>query len=379
MPAQTVSFHLSSATATDHGNSRYSVDLAPELDIGHTAEPTVYLHNLCFTNTFANVSAALYDNAALALTGSGVTGATTSTTISLADGAYGLADLELQIARGLKEIMVPNATPGQPDISAWARLKDVLNADLTSGSTYGSAAMSTAFVETTTDDGPSATITNRMAQEKQWQMQLADPDNAEEWRQALSIDQIKNFKYNFPVIPGYLPTLTSVDVDPETHVFYRFYVKPLTLAADNSSNRVKAVWVSETLAANVASSPLWTKLLGFSTENIASMTFYTEHDATSPARIDRVRACSFHCPSLASGTYGTDGKQGGSQLAMVPITADIGDVQSWEVSVPIRVPCSIAGSIKNRLEFFLSNEDGDVIDLLGERLEAVVVLEWNAP
>eukprot|EP01047_Picozoa_sp_COSAG01_P095864 COSAG01_NODE_26482_length_712_cov_5.727569_1_plen_105_part_10 len=46
------------------------------------------------------------------------------------------------------------------------------------------------------------------------------------------------------------------------------------------------------------------------------------------ARIDKTRAVAFHCPSLASGTYGTSGSHGDSQLAVVPITVGIGSVQS---------------------------------------------------
>ena len=45
--------------------------------------------------------------------------------------------------------------------------------------------------------------------------------------------------------------------------------------------------------------------------------------ANNPARIDKTRAVSFHCPSLASGTYSTTGQMGGSQLAMVPITVGV--------------------------------------------------------
>ena len=99
--------------------------------------------------------------------------------------------------------------------------------------------------------------------------------------------------------------------------------------------------------------------------------------ANNPARIDKTRAVSFHCPSLASGTYSTQGQMGGSQLAMVPITVGVGEVQSWEASVPIKLPSSVAGSVRHKIHFFLSNEDGDTISTLGERFEAVMVLEYD--
>ena len=70
MTRKTVSFHVSSATANANSdNTSFSIDLVPELDVGHTAEPTVYLHNLSFVNTFANVSKDLYDNATVTLAG----------------------------------------------------------------------------------------------------------------------------------------------------------------------------------------------------------------------------------------------------------------------------------------------------------------------
>ena len=95
MTRKTVSFHVSSATANANtDNTSFSIDLVPELDVGHTAEPTVYLHNLSFVNTFANVSKDLYDNATMTFSISG--GAAVS--FDLADGAYSLADLELAIA-----------------------------------------------------------------------------------------------------------------------------------------------------------------------------------------------------------------------------------------------------------------------------------------
>ena len=80
---------------------------------------------------------------------------------------------------------------------------------------------------------------------------------------------------------------------------------------------------------------------------------------------------------LETGTYGTGGLLGGSQLALIPITAKIGETQNWEASVPIKVPCRAAGSTIGHIDFYLSNEDGDPINLLQDRFEAVVVVEWE--
>eukprot|EP01047_Picozoa_sp_COSAG01_P022811 COSAG01_NODE_1367_length_10557_cov_13.156053_3_plen_208_part_00 len=94
MTRKTVSFHVSSATANANSdNTSFSIGLVPELDVGHTAEPTVYLHNLSFVNTFANVSKDLYDNATVSMTLDGET-----IEFDLEPGAYSLQDLELAIA-----------------------------------------------------------------------------------------------------------------------------------------------------------------------------------------------------------------------------------------------------------------------------------------
>ena len=83
---RTVSFHLTSQTATRHGDSNFSIPLSPALEIPHTAEATVYLHNLLFDNAIANVSKNLYDNADIQIEYDGH-----QVNMSFDDGAYSLA------------------------------------------------------------------------------------------------------------------------------------------------------------------------------------------------------------------------------------------------------------------------------------------------
>ena len=61
---------------------------------------------------------------------------------------------------------------------------------------------------------------------------------------------------------------------------------------------------------------------------------------------------------------------------MVPINVPLGAVQVWETSNPIRVECGISGSTLAELRCYLTTEDGDPIELLGDRWEAVLVLEY---
>ena len=95
----TIPFHVSSQAATDKGGGRFEIPLNPPLEIGHTAHPTVYLNNLSFTNTFANIDKDLYDNADLHLqvyqaASPGATMTLQSAPITLDTGNYSLSELE---------------------------------------------------------------------------------------------------------------------------------------------------------------------------------------------------------------------------------------------------------------------------------------------
>ena len=98
--------------------------------------------------------------------------------------------------------------------------------------------------------------------------------------------------------------------------------------------------------------------------------------AQNAAKIDRTRAILFHCPTIAAGSYSTAGKRGGSAIGMVPIDAGVGDTQSWECSVPVMVPARIAGTSVSSITVFLSNEDGDKLQLMGDRWSAQLILSF---
>ena len=79
--------------------------------------------------------------------------------------------------------------------------------------------------------------------------------------------------------------------------------------------------------------------------------------------------------SIVSGVYSSSGRLGGSQLALVPIEAEIGRPQVYTAKVPIKLRARTAGSNLQRVIFFLSSEDGDPIDLQEERFDAAVLLQ----
>jgi hypothetical protein len=51
-------------------------------------------------------------------------------------------------------------------------------------------------------------------------------------------------------------------------------------------------------------------------------------------------------------------------------------VQAWEASVPVQVPANIAGSSLSHLTVFLSNEDGEKLNLLADRWSAQLILSF---
>ena len=177
---------------------------------------------------------------------------------------------------------------------------------------------------------------------------LADPDKAEQW----TANQY------------------------ETTVGTTTYQKLVSLSADVPTNRV-TLRTAGSLQITNDGGLMMTTLLGFAPEQLGTPTEATETIvAANAAKIDKNRAVVFHCPSLGGGSYSTAGRRGGSALQMVPINVPLGAVQVWETSNPIRVECGISGSTLAELRCYLTTEDGDPIELLGDRWEAVLVLEY---
>jgi hypothetical protein len=152
------------------------------------------------------------------------------------------------------------------------------------------------------------------------------------------------------------------------------YVKLVSLTGDTELNRCVLQCAPQL---NIVSGNLLTTVLGFDASQLGSTTEGPAVvTANNAARVDRNRCVVFHAPTLAAGSYSTAGKRGGSALAMIPITAPVGDVQAWEASVPVQVPANIAGSSLSHLTVFLSNEDGERLNLLADRWSAQLILSF---
>jgi len=312
----TISFHLNSTDSIKIDESRYRLNLTPALRIPHEADKTctVYLHNLMFNNNLANVDEALYKNDKVALNFD--SGGILPVSITFPAGAYSLQDVERKIAQVIYD-----------------------------------------DYKTTVWD-PMDTAVKALANTPEG---LANPYNGE-WEQSLTASEVAN-------LGGVIP------YDKDRFPSNKFYLKPVTIAPDLISNRVVCVSALSTLTV-AKDSTLFTSLLGYSVAQINAWPGGLV-TAASAARVDKTRSVAFHVPSLATGTYGTGGALGGSQLALVPITAALGETQNWEVSVPIEVPCRAAGSTIGHIDFYLANEDGLPINLLQDRFEGVVVVKWK--
>ena len=176
---------------------------------------------------------------------------------------------------------------------------------------------------------------------------LADPDNDSQWKLATD------------------GTLSSDGIA---------YLKIVQLIPDTELNRCKLQCAPQV---QVVSGGLATEVLGFESSQLGVATEGpTIVTASGAAKVDRTRAVVFHAPTLAAGSYSTSGKRGGSALAMIPVTAALGTVQSWKASVPVKVPSGIAGTSVTHLTVFLSNEDGEALNLLADRWSAQLILSY---
>ena len=152
------------------------------------------------------------------------------------------------------------------------------------------------------------------------------------------------------------------------------YVKLISLTSDIGADRLIVQLVPNV---EIVGGALATRVFGFESSQLGAASegpqLLTAHHA---ARIDRTRAILFHAPTIASGSYSTEGKRGGSAIAMVPIDSEVGDTQSWECEVPVQVPARIAGTSLSHMTVFLSNEDGEKLNLMGDRWSAQLILSF---
>ena len=101
--------------------------------------------------------------------------------------------------------------------------------------------------------------------------------------------------------------------------------------------------------------------------------------ADAPGRLLRTRSLQFHVPTLISSSYAPDGKLGGSAIASVPIVVPPGYVQAWQSQYDSSVPTALHGGAIDAIQFFITNQDGEVLHNQGQTFQATLRLSWDDP
>ena len=420
---------------------RYEQQLTPPVFVPFNATPSCALYDLTFANTMANIDP-VYDNDTLVLgfgtnfkiqgappshdgnnensvwvttpytAQSGATpaepgkptyGAMTAAqvnseiTIKIPKGNYTLSDLEVAIAKELfktKKYKVPTSSTYDP------------NADYEQIVLAGGVSADNDFWTLMNEYAKAMVM---FAGDNNRPAGVADPNIPAQ------------FSDGTAVINQH-PPLTFDELDRRSHgntigsSMTNRYIKPVTFKANPQTNRLEVIILAG--GEFRKGSTLATKVLGFDDSQLAtnaadpavhwqSMARSTvdpqnpaavlsfdrgwdgKADSTSifkqdkrekqkPQRLDSSRVINFHLPGLVKGSYDRNGKKGNGRVATVPITVVPGAVEQWQVQTPLYMPCDVAGAYINSIVWFITNEEGKVIDLQGGRMSATVIVRWPA-
>lgn len=102
-------------------------------------------------------------------------------------------------------------------------------------------------------------------------------------------------------------------------------------------------------------------------------------DASKPGELMQTTSVSFHCPSLVSSSYNQYGERAGALMANVPITVASNSVQAWQAKYDSSIPCSLHGGNIDSIDFFLTNQNSEMLDLMKQDWLATVRLSWDKP
>lgn len=380
---RTISFQLSTsntdklANVSRLGDGHYVQKLNPPVPVPFYASPKVALWSLSFSNTFANVDHENFANDKLLWQ----VGANAPVTLTIPKGNYRMSDLEIAIAQQLRDTQAAIWTQLNRDAQAIkSRAKDSTIWDL--------------------DSVPHAIAG------------VADPAVASQWSDVgadgtapLTFLELQQLARNHKTLIDLMSPIKR-------------YVKPVTLRHNPQTNRIECILLGNSSFAK--GSTLATEMLGFDEGQLAngannrfkqnalvedsvwegttapaaktanyalvpanSLSVPAKPDtvptANRAALIDNVRQISVHLPGLAAGSYDRDGQLTGAQVASVPIRAAPGDSEAYEVNNPLWMPCTIAGSYVDSIEWYITNEVGKRIDNQNGHMEATIVLQWPAP
>ena len=90
-------------------------------------------------------------------------------------------------------------------------------------------------------------------------------------------------------------------------------------------------------------------------------------------KVTWVRALCLNCPSLVPASYGTNGKLSLAQLSsMVSVVVGQNEIQTYQAQYNNSVPCDIHGTSVNEIEFYLTDQDGNSINLQKSTFQATL-------
>jgi hypothetical protein len=173
------------------------------------------------------------------------------------------------------------------------------------------------------------------------------------------------------------------------------YLRPIAMMPDPRTGLLQTITASPLLKIDPAST-VFTQCLGYSAEDMAVLkqSPFTHlstpsdpgvpperraMDASGGGRLLRTTSVAFHCPSLCSSSYNQHGTRAGALMANVPIVVPSNNVQAWQAMYDSSTPCDLHGGTIDTIDFSLTNQDSDCVDLMGSDFLATVRLAWDRP
>ena len=231
---------------------------------------------------------------------------------------------------------------------------------------------------------------------------VAEPslDPSSEWGQVLGADEMqliaetKGSRAN-GIIPTQYVQKNPTDDKPTAITQAERYVKPFYLDPDPTTGRMRihlavpgvAVMNDTNATAHGLRSSLIEEVLGYSTTDASLQDPLINRPggtgkpwtADGPGRLLRTRSLQFHVPTLISSSYAPDGKLGGGAIASVPIVVPPGYVQAWQSQYDSSVPTALHGGAVDAVQFFITNQDGEVLHNQGQTFQATLRISWDDP
>ena len=202
------------------------------------------------------------------------------------------------------------------------------------------------------------------------------------WDLSLTVDEMRGIaKSKDPH-----PHSTLLAADP-------IHVRLLAMMPDDRTGLLETATASPLLKVDSAST-VFTGALGYVVADLVAQNPFTHMstpsavgdvpvnraiDASKPGELMRTTSVSFHCPSLVSSSYNQYGERAGALMANVPITVASNSVQAWQAKYDSSIPCSLHGGNIDSIDFFLTNQNSEMLDLMKQDWLATVRLSWDKP